>query len=93
MTYKPTTFFDKIFKDKDGKIVIWQNPNIALWGWIIFTILTYIVKRGRINKGSQSLASAFLFTWAYLEVLKGDSIFRRVLGAVVLINIVVSFFM
>lgn len=92
MKAKKVSLFDKIFKNKDGAIIIWQNPNIPLWGWIVSSILGVILKHGAVHSGFQHLAEASLFTWAYLELRSGESIFRRVLGAIVLVSVAYGFF-
>ncbi len=38
-----------------------------------------------------ALATVALITWALLELFKGDSYIRRVLGAIVLSGIIVSY--
>ena len=92
MTYRPHNWFDKFIRDKDGEVVIWQFPNIPLWSWIIFTLLAMVITHGRGHNFSTKLAQASLFTWAFMELHSGKSLFRRVLGGVVLIIIVVGFF-
>ena len=82
----------QFFKDKNGKIVIWQSPNLPLWGWIVFSVIAHLIKAGRLHTGSQSLAQAWLFTWAYLEIRQGDSTFRRILGGLVLASMIFGFF-
>ncbi len=84
--------FDRFFRDKQGKLIIGQSPNAPIWGWGIFTILAIVVGSGKFHDGFQLLAQAFLFVWAYLELRQGDSLFRKVLGTVIFIGIVVSFF-
>lgn len=88
MTHKLRSFFT----GKDGKIAIWQFPNIPLWGWIVFTILAMFISKGKAHTGLHFLADASLVTWAYLEIRSGLSMFRRVLGSVVLVITVVSYF-
>ena len=56
-----------------GRIVIAQWPNAPLWAWLVATVLRWRV-----------VALVALVVWAVLEVWKGESPFRRVLGAVVL---------
>jgi len=92
MTLKETNLLGRIFKDKDGKIIIWQDPNIPLWGWIVFSISGIVFQHGAGHKGLQHLAEASLFTWAYLEIRTGESIFRRILGIIITIGIVYGFF-
>jgi hypothetical protein len=92
MTHSSNNLFDKIFRDRKGKIAIWQFPNPPLFGWLVFTIVDKIFKDGKPHTGFHLLAQASLLTWAYLELRSGDSVFRRALGAVVFILITISFF-
>lgn len=80
------------FKDGDGRIVLWQLPNIPLIGWIIFKILSMVIAQEHLKAGLTLLSSAFLFTWAFLEITKGANYFRRLLGLLVLIATVAGFF-
>ena len=80
------------FKDKHGKTVAWQSPNPPLWGWIYFSVFAHIFSTGKLHHGFARLATASIIVWAYLEVTSGASPFRRVLGAVVLLLTVSSFF-
>lgn len=90
-TYKkPTT--RSFFKDKDGTVIVWQNPNIALLSWFFLRLLVLVMADGNIKNGLMRLSGAFLFVWAYLEITKGSSTFRKVLGALVLAGIVASYF-
>lgn len=81
----------KFFKDKDGKLVLWQLPNIPISVWIVSLILSHTLS-GSLHAGFQALAQASLFTWAYLEASSGDSNFRKVLGAVILAVVISGFF-
>lgn len=83
---------DKFWKNKDGNLVIWQKPNLPLIGWFVFMIVAKLLPTGPMKNGTQFLSTALIFTWAYLEITKGDSYFRRVLGAVVLLITVLSHF-
>ena len=90
--HAPATVISKFFKDKDGHIAMWQFPNIPLIGWLVFMIVAMLVNYGRWHNDAEFLSAALLYTWAYLEIRSGVSWFRRVLGGVVLIYIVVSHF-
>ncbi len=92
MSYTLRKILDRLFRSKEGKVVILQFPNIPLWGWIIFTILAMFIKHGKPHGGFHLLGQSFLFAWAYLEVRDGDNIFRKVLGALTLISITISYF-
>jgi len=92
MTTSLNRLFDKVFKNKQGKKIVWQNPNFPLWGWILASVLGYVFKHGHVHNGFQYLGKAFLFTWAYLEIRSGESMFRRVLGIVIMASILFGFF-
>ncbi len=79
-------------KDKSGRIVIWQKPNIALSGWIIFEILALILPVGNYKNGSRQLSTAFIFVWAFMELTTGLNKFRKALGLIVLIIVIAKFF-
>ncbi len=87
---KPT--LKNFFEDKNGHIVLWQNPNTALLSWFFLRLLTLALADGTVKNGLTQLSGAFLFVWAYLEVTKGSSHFRKALGAVVLASIIASYF-
>lgn len=72
------------FKDKDGKLSIVAWPNVPITLWFGLSLLAKVANE-QIRGGISALATAILLYWAYLEITEGDSLFRRVLGAVVLI--------
>lgn len=82
----------KLFRDKHGHLVIWQFPNPPLWGWILSSVVGKLLPAGTIQHASTQLAQLFLFTWSYLEIRAGESLFRRVLGVIVAGFIVFSLF-
>jgi hypothetical protein len=91
MTYfKPITA-KSLFKDDDNKLAIWQMPNVLLSSWIATKLLGFIVT-GRFKSGLDLLGMAVLFAWAYSELNTGVNYFRKVLGLVVLVPIVIGFF-
>lgn len=65
---------DRFFRNPaTGRIVVAQWPNAPLWAFLVATLLRWRV-----------VATVALVVWAVLEVWKGESPFRRVLGGVVL---------
>jgi hypothetical protein len=82
--------FDKLFKDSSGKIVIAQMPNLPIIIWAVLSLLKIVYKTGRINLGLDILASVSLFVWGVQELLQGVNYFRRGLGAIVLIGLIIS---
>lgn len=80
------------FKDKDGKVAIWQTPNIPLSVWLVAAIVARLMPNARIKTTVEFIGTLFLFTWAYMEFHAGASWFRRILGLVVGIAILVPHF-
>ena len=79
-----------LLRDSRGRIAVWERPNAPLIGWIVATILGYFLKTGHIHHWLGFVSDALLFTWAYLEVTKGHSGIRRLLGAAVMIYTLLS---
>lgn len=73
------------FKDKHGKVVVWQKLNPPIILWIVSTAASKLIKHGTWHNLLDIVAFGAIFTWAWLEIFQGASPFRRVLGAVVLI--------
>lgn len=82
----------RFVSDKDGRVAIWQAPNPPLIGWFICDVVARFTSTGKIHSGFSFLADALLIAWAYLEITKGVSYFRRALGVIVFIGIAVSHF-
>lgn len=79
-------------KDDRGRITIWQWPNIPLYGWLVFKILSLLMDNSQFKVGFDDLSKAFLFAWAFLEITQGVNYFRRLLGLVVMITLILGFF-
>jgi len=80
----------KLWKDKHGKVVLWQNPNPLLWIWFISMLLTHLLPYGQANFAASLVSFGALFGWAYLEITSGVNYFRRSLGLIILIWTIVS---
>ncbi|WP_228561943.1 hypothetical protein [Catenulispora rubra] len=65
-------------------------PNLPLIGWLLFALLARISSAGHWRSTADFVSSAFLFTWAYLELTQGVNYFRRLLGLAVLAAVVGS---
>jgi hypothetical protein len=76
--------WDKIWRDHDGKVVIWQFPNIWLIGWAIVTVISMFL-HGGVGTIVSIIADILLGIWAVLELFQGVNYFRRGLGLVILI--------
>jgi predicted branched-subunit amino acid permease len=92
MSYKPKNILDELLRDKEGRIVVMQVPNGAIIGWAVCTALGAMVGQGIFHHAIHFMAQVFLLVWTYEEIRTGESLFRRILGGVVLIVLVLSFF-
>jgi len=84
-----TEIWNKIWRDRHGKIVIWQTPNIPLIGWLVFTVISLLIS-GTGADVTQYIGIAFLAVWSLLELVLGVNYFRRALGLLVLISTVAT---
>ena len=68
------------------EVVVAQRPNLPLAVFILATVARWIVHWSWLS----IVAGLALAIWAILEIVRGDSPFRRVLGAVVLLAMIVG---
>ena len=80
---KPWT--NKIIKDKNGRTVLWQSPNLPIIVWAVATLAAKFITQGRPHQALGLIAFGAVFTWAWLEIFFGVNYFRRALGVIVLI--------
>ena len=78
---------DKVFKDKDGKVVLGQAPNLPIILAMAFWVPSLIINTGVLHSLLYLLFLGFLGWWAMLEILQGVNYFRRLLGLLGLIYI------
>jgi uncharacterized membrane protein len=84
------TLFDRLFRDGTGEIIIGQPPNLPILIWGLATLLALVFKTGRVKLGLDLLAFSSLLYWSFLEITQGVNYFRRDLGVIVLIAIIIS---
>lgn len=76
---------------KTGRVVVVQMPNLPLWVFLTATALRLLFQpKGSLGTTSSIIGTAALMVWATLEIARGESLFRRVLGAVVALATVVG---
>ncbi len=80
---KKRSFWDKFWRDNNGKIVIGQKPNVFFGAWILLTVFSFFVATGPGNLLFQT-GKLSLFIWAILEITRGVNYFRKLYGLVVL---------
>lgn len=74
----------RYFRNRDGRVVIVQSPNAPLLGWLVLRGAAWAFPPGIAERLCTAFADGFMFTWAWLEMTRGDSPFRRALGVAVI---------
>ena len=74
-----------IIKTKNGKSIIAQKPNAPLIAWFIFFAAAKLPVSDQLVQLFDLLSFGAIFTWAWMEIFDGVNLFRRILGAVVVI--------
>ena len=72
------------FRSSDGRLILWQLPNVALAVWFVTLALAKFDLPTAHSTAVGDIGRGALLVWALDEVVRGASPFRRVLGAVVL---------
>lgn len=68
-----------IFRDKKGKVVIAQKPNLPLWIAIFFFLIKFIPLWFLSVISFWGVTISLLY-WSYLELTDGINLWRRFLG-------------
>lgn len=84
--------FDKIFRNPDtGELAIVQLPNLPLAVFLVATAVRMAAHPlGTAGIAVSVVSGVALGVWSIDEIARGDSLFRRLLGAVVLVTMVVG---
>ena len=88
----PRRTFDWLFRSReDGRIVIAQVPNVSLGIFLGVAVVRWLWHPGG-TPGTvlDVVASAALTWWSVDEILRGVNPFRRILGGVVLVGVVIG---
>jgi hypothetical protein len=86
------SLFDKVFRNPDtGELAVIQVPNLPL---IVFLVATAVRMafhpHGTAGTAVSVVSAVALGIWSIDEIARGDSLFRRILGGVVLVTMVVG---
>ena len=84
----PQLELERFWRDKNGRIVIWQTPNLLLIGWAVLTFISLLVSSKSVADFFSWAGVICLVVWALLEIFKGVNYFRRLLGLVVAVLMV-----
>jgi len=82
----------RFFQNKNGQVVLGQWPSPLLWGWLIARVLTRLLPEGNLATWCGHFGTALLLVWALLELTSGVNLFRKLLGLLVLVLIVLNYF-
>lgn len=83
-----TSWLDRIFRDRDGNIVIGQMPNPPLSVAVAASLLRVFLPDGDLQTAIDLIAFGCWFTWAWQELFEGVNYFRRAIGLGVLVSII-----
>ena len=83
---------DKIWRDKQGRLTLYQRPNIWLIAWAVLDIVAIFAPGRHISNYAWNAGAAALIIWSLLEILRGVNYFRRALGLAVLVVTIASIF-
>lgn len=87
----PSTIARFFTNPETGRLVVAQPPNLPLGVFLAATATRLIFDpAGAARTAVSIVGTAALLVWAGLEVARGDSPFRRVLGTVVFVLTVVG---
>lgn len=76
--------FDWWFRDRRGRVVVAQPPNLTLWVWIGATAVRLLFDpSGTLGTTVRVVAVIALLAWALDEIVRGVNPWRRLLGALV----------
>lgn len=81
---------DWFFRTAEGKLVVAQFPNWPLWTWLGATAIESLSLSYSWHWVIGWIGTTALAWWAYLEISEGVNRFRRILGTVVIIYLLLS---
>lgn len=86
------TFIERLYKNKRGEISLIQMPNFPLIVWLMTRLALFVIptQYTHLTNVLTTLSFGALFTWAWLELFKGENYLRQVLGFVVLLSLIYS---
>jgi hypothetical protein len=80
-------------RDRNGKTTLAQWPNPALAVWLVAVVVGWTGVLGTARSATLAgVGDGALVVWALDELVRGASPFRRLLGAVVLVGLLVRLF-
>lgn len=84
------SIWDKIWRDKEGDVVIFQWPNVWIIGWAAANFISLVSPTRGLSKITWWIGFVFIMVWALLEIFKGTNYFRRGLGLIIMLLSILS---
>ncbi len=78
-------FLKRFFQDDNGEYVVAQWPNLPVYMIMASSLLSRLNIGSAAHRLFELTTFGSIFLWAYLEITQGNSPFRRVLGAGVMV--------
>ena len=78
-----------LFQDNTGKYIVGQPPNVMVYV-MLFAVVGGMIASEEWQQWFDLMFFGAAFTWSYLEIRFGESMFRRILGCLVLVGIFVG---
>ncbi len=82
---KSSRIWNSFFEDKHGNVVIYQRPNILIIVAFASSSVALMTNKGLIHAFAAWVAIIAWLAWSILEVVFGDSHFRKTIGALSLV--------
>lgn len=76
-----------IFKTEQGEIVVGQWPNMPLVLWFVFLVGARLPLPELWTQLFDMASFIVILIWAMLELVSGVNLFRRIVGGVVLVAV------
>jgi hypothetical protein len=86
------SLWDKFWKDRHGRVVIYQHPNLWLIGFAVLAIISILSPSNKTASIFWDIGLVVLAIWSLLEIAKGVNYFRRAFGLFVLLLVVSGVF-
>ncbi len=86
------SLWDRIWRDRSGKIVFYQAPSPWLIGWAVLAIVSVLSPSNHVASIFWWLSLGVLTIWSVIEIRGGVNYFRRGLGVFVLLMIIAGVF-
>lgn len=84
-------FWNKFWYDKRGRLTVWQRPNALAWIFAVAFVIYLLLPSNGLHSVLGYIALAALLLWALLELFRGDSYYRRILGAGVILLTILAY--